>query len=250
MSPIRVRKTPLLTLLLLVLARAAAAQAPPPAAERIENGGLGGTSWQLVGYRGGEGRRLTADERPNYTVAFDADGTVSVRFDCNTGRGAWKASGAKLELAGLRLTRAACPTGSLYDRLARDWSYIRTFARKEDHLFLALEGEKVVYEFEPTAAKPLPRESRVASVGPFTFQCQGASGASETVTATFYETQPGLLLFVRGGQTRPAFQIVAGSGTKYEGPELTFWEHQGEAVVDWSGSELRCKRRPTAPAGN
>ncbi|HEY7862770.1 MAG TPA: MliC family protein, partial [Thermoanaerobaculia bacterium] len=56
-------------------------------------------------------------------------------------------------------------------------------------------------------------------------------------------------LLDRAGKTLPAFQVTTGSGTKYEGPQLSFWEHQGEVLVEWEGVELRCKRRATAPAG-
>jgi membrane-bound inhibitor of C-type lysozyme len=153
-----------------------------------------------------------------------------------------------LELAALRVTRAACPPPSLYERLARDWSYIRSYVRKDGHLFLALKADAGIYEFEPMAAKSAVK-SAVKSLGPFTFRCQGPGGAGESLTATFYETQPGLLLLVRGGETRPAFSSTAASGAKYEGNEISYWEHQGEAVVDWSGTELRCKTSPGATLG-
>jgi hypothetical protein len=35
---------------------------------------LGGTSWQLVKFRGGDGTVLTPDEKAEYTLAFNADG--------------------------------------------------------------------------------------------------------------------------------------------------------------------------------
>jgi heat shock protein HslJ/membrane-bound inhibitor of C-type lysozyme len=248
-GPIRIRRAGILAALLLLVAARGAAQATPPPTTG-DSGGLAGTSWQLVRFQGGDDKVQTPDEPSKYTVSFEADRTVAVRFDCNQGRGIWSATPPKLELGPLRITRAACPAGSLYDRLARDWTYIRSYVRKDGHLFLALQADAGIYEFEPMAAPPPPKQSAVESLGPFTFRCQNASGASENVTATFYETQPGLLLLVRGGQTRPAFQVAAGSGSKYEGAELAYWEHQGEAVVQWSGTELRCKTSPVAaPAG-
>jgi heat shock protein HslJ/membrane-bound inhibitor of C-type lysozyme len=249
-GPNRIRTVRILmALLLLASASGGSSQTTPPAATSAEGGGLGGTSWQLVKFQGGDGKVQTPDDPTKYTVSFDTDRTVAVRFDCNQGRGIWSAKGAQLELGDLRITRAACPPGSLYDRLARDWTYIRSFVRKDGNLFLALKADAGIYEFAPMAEKPAPPASAVASRGPFTFQCQGASGPSEEVTATFYETKPGLLLLVRAGQTRPAFQAVSGSGAKYEGEGLSYWEAKGEAIVDWSGTELRCKTGPGAQLG-
>ena len=52
-------------------------------------GPLAGTSWQLVKFEGGDGTVLTPDDRAKYTIAFETDSTVSVRVDCNRGRGTW-----------------------------------------------------------------------------------------------------------------------------------------------------------------
>ena len=59
---------------------------------------LGGTSWQLVRFRGGDDTLLVPDDKAKYTVAFAADDSVSVRLDCNRGRGAWKSAGMFLSL--------------------------------------------------------------------------------------------------------------------------------------------------------
>lgn len=247
--PLRIAaRVPITAFLLVAMPSIAASQAPPPGAGGTDSGGLGGTSWQLVKFQSGDDKVVTPDDPLKYTAAFDTDGTVSVRFDCNQGRGTWKATGPQLELAALRLTRAACPAGSLYERLARDWAYIRSYVRKNGRLYLALKADAGIYEFAPMAAKPALK-SAVKSLGPFTFRCQGPAGANENLTATFYETQPGLLLLARGGETRPAFSATAASGSKYEGNEISYWEHQGEAVVDWSGTELRCKTSPGATLG-
>jgi para-nitrobenzyl esterase len=135
-----------LTLFILLLAGCAA---PPPASES-----LGGTAWQLVRFQGGDGKVLTPDERANYTVAFAADGGVSVRFDCNRGRGTWKsAQRNQLELGPMALTRAMCPPGSLHDHLVKQWPFIRSYTLKDGRLFLALMADGGVYEF---TALPAP----------------------------------------------------------------------------------------------
>lgn len=112
---------------------------------------LGGTSWRLVKFQGGDDTTLVPDDPSKYTVTFGADGSLSARLDCNRGRGAWKSAEAgRLELGPLALTRAMCPPGSLHDRIARDWTYVRSYVIKDGRLFLSLLADGGIYEFEPS----------------------------------------------------------------------------------------------------
>ena len=174
-------------LLLCALASAAAPQKLDPEAYRPRNAeqkatfenlvaeaasaapGLGGTSWRLVRFRGGDDKTLTPEEPMKYTLRFEADGGVSVRIDCNRGHGAWKASGpGQLELGPLALTRAMCPPAPLNDRIAKDWSDVRSYVVKKGHLFLSLMADAGIYEFEPVqpvpGAKPRPTKSTEVDV--------------------------------------------------------------------------------------
>jgi para-nitrobenzyl esterase len=42
-----------------------------------------------------------------------------------------------------------CPPGSLHDRLAKDWEFVRSYTIKDGHLFLSLLADGGTYEFEP-----------------------------------------------------------------------------------------------------
>jgi heat shock protein HslJ len=109
-----------------------------------------GTRWQLVRFQGGDGTTLTPDDRAKYTFDFNNDGRIAVRIDCNRGGGAWKTTGSgQLELGPLALTRARCPEGSLHDQIVKQWSFIRSFIIKDNHLFVALMADGGIYEFEP-----------------------------------------------------------------------------------------------------
>jgi heat shock protein HslJ len=115
---------------------------------------LGGTSWQLVRFQGGDDTVLTPDDRSKYTLAFAADGSVSARLDCNRGRATWKSSApGQLELGPLALTRAACPPGSLHDRMVKHWSFVRSYLVRNGRLYLSLMADGGIYEFEPIATK-------------------------------------------------------------------------------------------------
>jgi para-nitrobenzyl esterase len=137
------RSMPSLATSLALLLVFACAQLPPKE-------GLGGTSWQLVRFKGGDDTILIPDDKSKYTMAFTSDGGVSVRIDCNRGRGTWKSSGPnRLEFSPLAFTRAMCPPRSLHDRIAKQWTAVRSYMMKEDHLFLSLMADGGIYEFEP-----------------------------------------------------------------------------------------------------
>jgi para-nitrobenzyl esterase len=115
-----------------------------------QQAGLGGTSWQLVKFQGGDDTLLRPDDKSKYTLAFGADGRLSARIDCNRGSGAWKSpEKGRLELGPMAITRAMCPPGSLHDRMLRQLPFVRSYIIKDGHLFLSLMADGGIYEFEP-----------------------------------------------------------------------------------------------------
>jgi para-nitrobenzyl esterase len=131
-----------LATVLLLAACASAPQGPPP---------LGGTSWQLVKFQGGDGKILTPDNQANYTLSFGSNGALTARIDCNRGRGSWTSPApGQVRLSLLALTRAMCPPGSMHDQVVRQWSYVRSYVVKDGHLYLSLMADGGIYEFEPT----------------------------------------------------------------------------------------------------
>lgn len=138
------------TCVLGALLACACAQTPPQDAGPA----LVGTSWQFVRFQGGDGRVQLPDDKAKYTVAFPAPGSVSVRFDCNRGRGSWTSGGPNRILFGpMAMTRAMCPPGSLHDQFVKHWFYVRSFVLRDGHLHLALMADGGIYEFEP-ATRP------------------------------------------------------------------------------------------------
>jgi len=124
----------------------------PTLATQADTRGLGGTSWQLVQIQSMDDKTSAPDDRAMYTMAFSADGRVAMRIDCNRGSGTWKSEGpSQLEFGPLAMTRAACPPGSLHDRIVTDLAYVRSYILKGGHLYLALMADGGIYEFEPVA---------------------------------------------------------------------------------------------------
>jgi putative lipoprotein len=110
---------------------------------------LGGTSWRLVKFQGGDGTTLEPDDRDKYTIAFGTMGRVSARINCNRGTGTWKSNGPRLEFGPLGLTRAFCLPEPIHDHMVKQWEYVRSYLIKNGHLFLSLMADGGIYEFEP-----------------------------------------------------------------------------------------------------
>jgi len=64
--------------------------------------GLGDTSWHLVKFQSSDGTILKPDDKAKYTIAFEPDGRLSARIDCNRGRGTWKSSTASARVGSAR----------------------------------------------------------------------------------------------------------------------------------------------------
>jgi heat shock protein HslJ len=117
---------------------------------------LQGTAWQLVRFRGGDDATLVPDDSREYTIEFGPQaGQLTARFDCNRGRGTWKSDGSsRLSFGPLALTRAKCPEGSLHDHLVKQWPFVRSYVLKDGRLFLSLQADGGIYEFEPVKKTP------------------------------------------------------------------------------------------------
>ncbi|WP_271411974.1 MliC family protein [Pseudomonas sp. Q1-7] len=71
------------------------------------------------------------------------------------------------------------------------------------------------------------------------YRC-GNSG--KPFTASFYNTiEPRAAVLTYGGDQSIAISQRTSSGARYSNDGLEFWEHQGEARVNWYGTDLSCK---------
>lgn len=126
----------------------------------IDEANLAGTSWQLFKFHAGGGKTLLPDDKAKYTIAFNDDGSLNARIDCNRGHGTWKSPAPnQIQFGPLALTRALCPPGSLHDRIVKDWESVRFYIIKDGYLFVSLAANGGIYEFEPmgTAAPAGPK---------------------------------------------------------------------------------------------
>jgi heat shock protein HslJ len=134
--------------LLLAPAVAGGADAPAP---------LAGTEWRLVEFQSmDDAQGTTRPEDPSlYTLRLDADGTVSMRLNCNRASGTWTAepsadpSNGSFEFGPLAVTRALCPPPSMDEQIASQSEYIRGYLLRDGRLHLSLMADGGIYTWEP-----------------------------------------------------------------------------------------------------
>lgn len=83
----------------------------------------------------------------------------------------------------------------------------------------------------------------VPATGPVTWACD--NDPKNEVVVTFFKTDPPTLIAERGDQVSLMYLQPGASGTRYQGPNESFWEHQGEAVITWGygAPEMRCTKK-------
>ncbi|WIO73223.1 MliC family protein [Porticoccaceae bacterium LTM1] len=82
----------------------------------------------------------------------------------------------------------------------------------------------------------------VSFKGPVRYTCEG--NPANEVVVTFYDTEPATLIAERGDSVSVMFQQPSASGTKYQGRNEMFWEHQEEATIVWGydAPEMSCQK--------
>lgn len=84
----------------------------------------------------------------------------------------------------------------------------------------------------------------IPGYNPFRFICDG--DPAKEVIVTFLQTDPPSLVVEFGDSFALMYLQPSGSGTRYQGENKTFWEHQGEATITWEDGmpKMLCKKTP------
>ena len=94
-------------------------------------------TWLWTELHDADGPMLIPDPE-NYTLTFRADGTVSVKADCNQGTGTYTLDGNKLTFGPLAMTLAACGPESLSDKFFETLGSVDTVAVEDGRLVMNL----------------------------------------------------------------------------------------------------------------
>jgi len=83
----------------------------------------------------------------------------------------------------------------------------------------------------------------VSGIGPVFYTCE--EGPADEFIITFFQTEPPTLIAERGDSVSLMYLQPSASGTRYQGRNESFWEHQGEALIIWGygAQEKHCKKR-------
>jgi len=76
------------------------------------------------------------------------------------------------------------------------------------------------------------------------YVCEG--NPANEVIATFFQTDPPMLIAERGDSVSMMYLQPSGSGAKYQGRNEILWEHHGEARIVWGydAPEMNCQKMP------
>ena len=184
-------------LLLLLLAGCAGQHSPqtPPTPWVV----LQGTQWYLVQIQSMDDQVYKPVAGEQYTLAFNADGSVALRVSCNRARGSWQRQGnSGLTFGKMAVTRAMCHPMTLHARFLRDLDEVRSFVMRKGHLYLATRADGAILEFAPLAQPA--------------FDCNLATGAAQLLVCQ----SPGLAaldvklhrLYEHALQTWPAAKVA------------------------------------------
>lgn len=98
----------------------------------------------------------------------------------------------------------------------------------------------VVYEYRRRIAELQIASGQLRVPTATEYACTG--GENKPFTATFYQqTDPQSAVITYGDDQTIAFAAESASGARYTAENMEFWEHQGEAKVNWYGTALTCK---------
>jgi heat shock protein HslJ len=118
---------------------------------------LQGTRWRLVSFTSMDDAVgvIRPSDPALYTLALNADGSATLRLDCNRAQGDWRAepgadgASGRFAFGPLAATQALCPPPSLHERLARDLPFVRGYRLNEGQLHLSLMADAGIYAWEP-----------------------------------------------------------------------------------------------------
>lgn len=83
----------------------------------------------------------------------------------------------------------------------------------------------------------------VANSDPVFFICD--TNPANEVVVTFFRTEPPTLIAEYGDSVSVMHLVLSASGSKYQGRNETFWEHQGQAMITWGygAKTMQCVRK-------
>ncbi len=118
---------------------------------------LADSNWRLVEFQSMDDAVGTTrpEDASLYTMHLGADGSVSMRLNCNRANGTWSAEpgddgrSGTFEFGPLATTRALCPPPSMDEQIAAQAEWVRSYLLEDGRLNLSLMADGGIYVWEP-----------------------------------------------------------------------------------------------------
>ncbi len=123
-----------------------APEATQPPASVQGQPGLTGTTWMWIGSTSPTGQ-VAVESPTNYSLVFQADGTVNLKADCNNAQASYQVQGQSLTIQVGPMTKAACPPGSRSDEFIHYLGSAATYSFQDGNLFIDLAADGGTLEF-------------------------------------------------------------------------------------------------------
>jgi heat shock protein HslJ len=103
--------------------------------------------WQWQATRMNDDTSRTPADPAAYTVRFGADGTISVKADCNAALGTYRVDGSGIEIVMGPMTLAECPPGSPSGKFVQDLGAAVLWTIRDQELLLDLKFDSGTMRF-------------------------------------------------------------------------------------------------------
>lgn len=100
-----------------------------------------GVTWKWQQTIAKNGTRLVAPNPDNYTLQFLPEGKISVRLDCNIGRGLYEINENAISITITSSTRAACPPESFDQVFIRDLNSASRYFLRGDSFYIEKQDD-------------------------------------------------------------------------------------------------------------
>lgn len=108
-----------------------------------------GVTWQLQEISRGSGSVSPVADPTKYTLTLNADGTVAIVADCNTGAGTYEVDGSAISFQQLATTRMACPQPSMGSQFTKVLGFADSYAVENGNLVLSYSNGGGTLTFTP-----------------------------------------------------------------------------------------------------
>jgi heat shock protein HslJ len=99
----------------------------------------------------GPNDQVSVESPANYSLVFQADGTVNIKADCNNGGGTYQVNGESLQVQVGSVTEAMCPPGSRSNEFIQYLKSAATYSFQEGSLYIDLAADGGTLVFAPSA---------------------------------------------------------------------------------------------------